>query len=53
MAGHSDVMLGYVAAKDEALNDRLRVFTVTAGMTPSSFDCWLDAVDVFDVLIYF
>jgi len=41
LAGHSDVMLGYVAAKDPDLNDRLRVFTVTTGMTPSPFDCWL------------
>lgn len=41
LAGHSDVMLGYVAARDKALNDRLRVFTVTAGMSPSPFDCWL------------
>ncbi len=41
LAGHSDVMLGYVVAKDAALNDRLRVFTVTAGMSPSPFDCWL------------
>ncbi|WP_299147714.1 aminotransferase class I/II-fold pyridoxal phosphate-dependent enzyme [uncultured Tateyamaria sp.] len=41
LAGHSDVMLGYVAARDQAINDRLRVFTVTAGMTPSPFDCWL------------
>jgi cystathionine beta-lyase/cystathionine gamma-synthase len=41
LAGHSDVMLGYVAARDAALNDRLRVFTVTAGLTPSPFDCWL------------
>ncbi|MBW4708939.1 aminotransferase class I/II-fold pyridoxal phosphate-dependent enzyme [Roseobacter sp. YSTF-M11] len=41
LAGHSDVMLGYVAARDRALNDRLRVFTVTAGMNPSPFDCWL------------
>jgi cystathionine beta-lyase/cystathionine gamma-synthase len=41
LAGHSDVMLGYVAAKDEALNERLRVFSVTTGMTPSPFDCWL------------
>ncbi|WP_298918401.1 aminotransferase class I/II-fold pyridoxal phosphate-dependent enzyme [uncultured Roseobacter sp.] len=41
LAGHSDVMLGYVAARDLALNDRLRVFTVTAGMNPSPFDCWL------------
>lgn len=41
LAGHSDVMLGYVAAKDQELNNRLRVFTVTAGMTASPFDCWL------------
>lgn len=41
LAGHSDVMLGYVAARDDALNDRLRVFSVTAGLTPSPFDCWL------------
>ncbi|APX13746.1 cystathionine gamma-synthase [Tateyamaria omphalii] len=41
LSGHSDVMLGYVAARDKATNDRLRVFTVTAGMTPSPFDCWL------------
>ncbi|MEL6620211.1 MAG: aminotransferase class I/II-fold pyridoxal phosphate-dependent enzyme [Pseudomonadota bacterium] len=41
LAGHSDVMLGYVAARDAKINDRLRVFTVTAGMTPSPFDCWL------------
>jgi cystathionine beta-lyase/cystathionine gamma-synthase len=41
MAGHSDVMLGYVAARDREINNRLRVFTVTAGMTASPFDCWL------------
>ena len=41
MAGHSDAMLGYVVAKDPALTDRMRVFTVTAGLTPSPFDCWL------------
>ena len=41
LAGHSDVMLGYVAACDKALNDRLRIFTVTTGMTASPFDCWL------------
>ncbi|MEP2639384.1 aminotransferase class V-fold PLP-dependent enzyme [Roseobacter sp.] len=41
LAGHSDVMLGYVAARDVALNDRLRVFSVTAGLNPSPFDCWL------------
>ena len=41
LSGHSDVMLGYVAARDPALNDRLRVFAVTTGMAPSPFDCWL------------
>ncbi|MGR3759424.1 trans-sulfuration enzyme family protein [Roseobacteraceae bacterium NS-SX3] len=41
LAGHSDVMLGYVVARDPALNERLRVFSVTTGMTPSPFDCWL------------
>jgi len=41
LAGHSDVTLGYVAARDPALNDRMRVFAVTTGLTPSPFDCWL------------
>lgn len=41
LAGHSDVMLGYVAAKDPDLNDRLRVFSVTSGASASPFDCWL------------
>ncbi len=41
LAGHSDVMLGYVVAKDQDINNRLRVFTVTTGMTASPFDCWL------------
>ncbi|MGB0914114.1 MAG: trans-sulfuration enzyme family protein [Phaeobacter italicus] len=41
LAGHSDVMLGYVAARDPALAERLRVFAVTMGLVPSPFDCWL------------
>jgi cystathionine gamma-synthase len=41
LAGHSDVTLGWVAARDPALNERMRVFAVTTGMTPSPFDCWL------------
>ncbi|ETA51486.2 cystathionine gamma-synthase [Rhodobacteraceae bacterium PD-2] len=41
LAGHSDATLGWVAAKDSALNERLRVFAVTTGMTASPFDCWL------------
>lgn len=41
LAGHSDVMLGYVVAKDPELNTRMRIFAVTTGMTGSPFDCWL------------
>ncbi|MEY8843170.1 PLP-dependent transferase, partial [Cribrihabitans sp. XS_ASV171] len=41
LAGHSDVMLGYVVARDPALNEKMRVFSITTGMTPSPFDCWL------------
>ena len=41
LSGHSDVMLGYVAARDPALAQRLRVFSVTTGLTASPFDCWL------------
>ena len=41
LAGHSDVTLGWVAARDADLMDRMRVFAVTAGFTASPFDCWL------------
>ncbi len=41
LAGHSDVMLGYVVARDGALSARMSVFAVTAWLTPSPFDCWL------------
>ncbi|WP_233270305.1 trans-sulfuration enzyme family protein [Chachezhania sediminis] len=41
LAGHSDVMLGWVGARDAAIAQRLDVFAVTAGLTPSPFDCWL------------
>ncbi|MFA3915597.1 trans-sulfuration enzyme family protein [Ruegeria hyattellae] len=41
LAGHSDVMLGYAVARDSELSDRMRVFSVTTGLTPSPFDCWL------------
>lgn len=41
LGGHSDVMLGYVSAADADMADRLRVFTVTSGMTASPWDCWL------------
>ncbi|KNG95712.1 cystathionine gamma-synthase [Pseudaestuariivita atlantica] len=41
LSGHSDVMAGYVCARDPDLNARLETFVVTSGMTPSPFDCWL------------
>ncbi|SMX35667.1 trans-sulfuration enzyme family protein [Maliponia aquimaris] len=41
LSGHSDATLGWVAAKDPALTDRMRVFAVTTGLTASPFDCWL------------
>ncbi|MEM6479589.1 MAG: PLP-dependent transferase [Pseudomonadota bacterium] len=41
LAGHSDAMLGWVAAKDEAMRDRLTVLSHTWGMTAAPFDCWL------------
>ena len=41
LAGHSDVTLGYVAARDPAVAERMRILSVTMGMTPSPFDCWL------------
>lgn len=41
LAGHSDATLGYVAARDPAVMDRIRTASVTMGFTPSPFDCWL------------
>lgn len=41
LAGHSDVTLGYVAARDPALRDAMRGTAVTMGLTASPFDCWL------------
>lgn len=41
MAGHSDATLGWVAARDPELMQRMTVFAVTTGMTASPFDCWL------------
>ncbi|GGL77739.1 trans-sulfuration enzyme family protein [Wenxinia marina] len=41
LAGHSDATLGWVAAKDPALAEKMRVAAVTWGLTPSPFDCWL------------
>ncbi|HSF96283.1 MAG TPA: PLP-dependent transferase [Thermohalobaculum sp.] len=41
LAGHSDVTLGYAAAHDPELRQRLYDVCVTWGLTPSPFDCWL------------
>ncbi|HUF87160.1 MAG TPA: PLP-dependent transferase, partial [Thermohalobaculum sp.] len=41
LAGHSDVTLGYAAARDPGQAARLTEVTVTWGLTPSPFDCWL------------
>jgi len=41
LAGHSDATLGWVAARDRDLADRIRLAAVTWGLTPSPFDCWL------------
>lgn len=41
LAGHSDATLGYVAAKDAGVMERIRTTAVTMGFTPSPFDCWL------------
>ena len=41
LAGHSDVTLGYVVAKDPELQGRVADTAVTLGLTPSPFDCWM------------
>ena len=41
LAGHSDVTLGYVAARDAGHRKAIYDFAVTVGMTASPFDCWL------------
>jgi cystathionine gamma-synthase len=41
LAGHSDATLGYVAARDPDQRKAIYDTTVTLGLTPSPFDCWL------------
>src|SRR5690606_37040390 len=41
LAGHSDVTLGWVAARDPAVRDAMLGTAITFGLTPSPFDCWL------------
>lgn len=41
LAGHSDVTLGYVAARDAGNMRAIYDFAVTVGMTPAPNECWL------------
>jgi cystathionine gamma-synthase len=41
LAGHSDVTLGYVAARNPGLQRAIYDFAVTVGLTPSPYECWL------------
>ncbi len=41
LAGHSDVILGAVLAKDEAVFEPIKTLQNTCGAVPSPFDCWL------------
>lgn len=41
LAGHSDVTLGYVAARDTGQMRMIYDFAVTVGMTPAPNECWL------------
>ncbi|MEM6277032.1 MAG: PLP-dependent transferase [Pseudomonadota bacterium] len=41
LSGHSDAMLGWVAARDRETNQRLDTMAATWGFTAAPFDCWL------------
>ncbi|CTQ50709.1 trans-sulfuration enzyme family protein [Jannaschia donghaensis] len=41
LAGHSDVTLGYVLARDPAQRKAIYDTNVTLGLTPSPWDCWM------------
>ncbi|MFP7673083.1 trans-sulfuration enzyme family protein [Marivita sp. S0852] len=41
LAGHADVTLGWVAARQAEQAKMMYDFAVTTGMTASPFDCWL------------
>ena len=41
LAGHSDVTLGYVAARDADHRDTIMTANVSWGLTPSPYECWL------------
>lgn len=41
LAGHSDAMLGYVAARDPKIAQAIWDVIVTMGFTASPYDCWM------------
>jgi cystathionine gamma-synthase len=41
LAGHSDATLGWIAARDPDLAQKINIAAVTWGLTASPFDCWL------------
>jgi cystathionine gamma-lyase len=41
LAGHSDLLLGYVATRDRALLEGLQRWRNLTGGIPAAFDCWL------------
>jgi len=41
LGGHSDVVLGALVTRDDALAERLRFIQNAAGAVPGPFDCWL------------
>ncbi|CUH40467.1 Cystathionine gamma-lyase [Jannaschia seosinensis] len=41
LAGHSDVTLGYILARDPAQRTAIYDTFVTLGLTPSPWDCWM------------
>ncbi|MDU8941926.1 trans-sulfuration enzyme family protein [Ovoidimarina sediminis] len=41
LSGHSDTTLGYVAAREAEVRERIVTLAVTMGLTPSPFDAWL------------
>ena len=41
LTGHSDVLLGYVAARHETLLEPIRTWRGTAGAIPGPFEAWL------------
>jgi cystathionine gamma-lyase len=41
LTGHSDLLLGYVAAREQSLVDGVRRWRNLTGGIPGAFDCWL------------